>query len=317
MKALAIVGPTASGKTALAIAVAQRIGGEIISCDSMQIYRGLDIGTAKPTPQEQAAVPHHLLDILTPDAVYSAAQYGEDAYTCACDIAARGRVPVFCGGTGLYLEAVRRARHDAELSGSATVRERLLAEAEMPGGPERLYGRLLQVDPVQAAACHPHNVRRVVRALEIYEWTGIPKSQWDARTNKTPPRVDFLTVGLWFSDRALLYERIDRRVDQMLAEGLVGEARRAETAGWLREQSTVAQAIGYKELVPYLHGEEPLEAATQRLKTATRRYAKRQLTWFSQTPGLVRIYADQEGRCLPTDRLADRVIAAWAEFCTC
>ena len=279
---LAVVGCTAGGKTALAVELARRHGGEVVSCDSMQIYRGMDIGTAKPDAAEQAGVPHWMLDVADPadPGGYSCADYVRDAGAAVRDILSRGKLPILCGGTGLYLDAFLRGGTFAVTETDSALRGELTAIANREG-PEALHAMLAEVDPESAAAIHPHNVKRVIRALEIYRTTGRKKSQLDIESRTAQPPWDALVVGLRYNDRVILYRRIDHRVDAMLAGGLVEETRRLRQAGIFDVCSTAAQAIGYKELFPYLDGEMTLEEAAGVLKTATRRYAKRQITWFS------------------------------------
>lgn len=309
LKAVAVVGPTASGKTATAISLCERIGGEVISVDSMQIYREADIGTAKPTAEERARVSHHLVDFLPLSTVYSAADYGEDAFAAAKDIASRGRIPVFAGGTGLYLEAARTGRHDtAPDTKNEALRQELLSLAETEEGKELLWQRLCAVDPESAEKTHKNNLRRVIRALEIAEGTGIPKSEWDKRSREIPPRIAMKVFLLDFRDRELLYRRIDMRVDQMLDAGLLAEAEQLYRTGVFRENTTVAQAIGYKELIPYLEGKCSLKDAVEALKTATRRYAKRQLTWFRAVEGIHTVYMDEGGSMRETDAVLAEIL---------
>ena len=312
----AVVGPTASGKTALALALGKRLGAEIVSCDSMQIYREMDIGTAKPTKEEQAVLPHHLIDLLPPGTSYSAADYAADAYRAVTDILARGRLPLFCGGTGLYLEAARRGgEENSEIPGATAVREALAAEAAALG-TQALWEKLAQVDPAAAAATHPNNIRRVIRALEIYKTTGIPKSEWDRRTRERPPALHILPFMITYPDRELLYRRMDARVDEMLRAGLVEEAERLYRQGHLAPGSTAAQAIGYKELLPYLRGECDLPTARKALCLATRHYAKRQLTWFERDESIVRLPATGEGgRLRSAEELAEEALLLFQKKC--
>lgn len=307
----AIVGPTASGKTALAIALAQRLGGEIVGCDSMQIYREMDIGTAKPTAEERAAIPHHMIDFVPPGRPYSAADYATDALACIKAIRARGRVPVLCGGTGLYLSSLRRGGAPVESPPADPVlRAELAARAELPGGREELHAALAAVDPDAAAATHPNNLRRVIRALEIYRTSGRTKSEWDRLSREGERGLPLLPIGLRFQDRSLLADRIARRVASMMADGLVEEARRLFDAGLLAPTGTAAQAIGYKELLPYLRGEITLAAATESLVTATRRYAKRQMTWFAADPSVIWLTVDRpDGSLRTADDLCDEAEA--------
>ena len=288
---LAVVGPTASGKSALALALAKAWNGEIVSCDSMQIYRRMDIGTAKPTADEQAQIPHHLIDILEPEEDFSVMDYVAAADRAVADILSRGKLPILCGGTGLYLDAFLRGGEPETPEADPAVRASLQALAEEKG-EEHLHGLLREADPESADAIHPRNVRRVIRALEIYRATGVPKSEWDRRSRQHPERYDATVVGLSFTNRELLYERIERRVDQMIAEGLVAETEYLLQRGVFSVSRTAAGAIGYKELLPYCRGECDLETAIGALKTATRRYAKRQLTWFRAKPYVRWISAD-------------------------
>lgn len=282
-KVLAIVGPTASGKTALSIRLAKALDGEIISCDSMQVYRGMDIGTAKPTVAEREGIPHHLIDIAEPSESFSVADYAPLAVKAIEEIAARGKLPIFCGGTGLYLDAVLTANEYSEAGSDPALREALAREVEEKGAVA-LWERLKLEDPVSAEAIHPNNVKRVIRALEIKLLTGVPKSEWDSRSRLAPSPYDAVVLGLFYPDRSVLYERIGRRVDIMMEEGLLAEVESLVSSGRLPHGSTAAQAIGYKEMLSYLDGEGTLEEAVETLKMATRRYAKRQITWFGAKP---------------------------------
>lgn len=290
-KILAVVGPTASGKSALAVALAKALDGEVVSCDSMQIYRGMDIGTAKPTLTECGGIPHHLLDIVEPEAEFSVMDYVAAAEAAIADILARGKLPILCGGTGLYLDAVLRGGVLESPGADPTVRAALSARAAREGN-EVLHRELAAVDPEGAAAIHPNNLRRVIRALEIYMATGIPKSEWDRRSNLAPARYRAAVLGLTFQNRELLYARIERRVDEMLEMGLEQETRRLLERGVFDASRTASAAIGYKELLPYLRGECDRAAAVAELKTATRRYAKRQITWFSAKPYVMPLAVD-------------------------
>ena len=292
MKIIAIVGPTAVGKTALAIDLARELDGEIISCDSMQIYRGMDIGTAKPTKDELDLVKHHLIDIKNPDEDFSCADYATLAKEAINDIVSRGKTPIFCGGTGLYLDSVI----EIESFSSGVKDEEYRKELEIYArehGAEALHNMLREIDPESAEATHMNNIKRVIRALEIYKCTGIKKSQWDkeSKTGKAP--YDATVIFLTCKDREILYSRIEKRVDIMLSEGLLEEARRLFEGGYLREGLTASSAIGYKELIPYFKGEATLDACIERLKISTRQYAKRQLTWFTKK-NYHTIYVDEE-----------------------
>ena len=290
---LAVVGPTAIGKSALAMALAERYGGEILSCDSMQIYRGMDIGTAKPTKEEQRRVLHHLIDIREPTKNYSCYEYVKDAERIVGELTRHGVLPVFCGGTGLYLDRFLSGGLDDDNS-DASVRARLTEEAGKLGAHE-LYMRLMKIDPAAAHATHENNVKRVIRALEIYEVTGRTKTELDAATREHASPYRATVIGLRTEDRSLLYKRIDRRVDEMMEAGLLDETRRLDAAGVFAANPTAAQAIGYKELLPAVHGEVSLAEAVENLKSATRRYAKRQLTWFSAKPYVKWITVDDKG----------------------
>ena len=277
-KILCIVGPTASGKSGLALALARHFGGEIVSCDSMQIYRGMDIGTAKATPAEQGEIPHHLLDLVEPDASFSAADFVSSAQTAIADITARGKLPVLCGGTGLYLDSLLRPTAYAAPPPDPALRA-ALTEQLAKQGPDAMHARLAELDPEAAEAIHPNNAKRVLRALEICLSSGKTKSEFDAESVVGECPYDACVIGLrWPRDE--LNRRIDMRVDAMLAEGLVKETAALLSAGYLAPDTTAGQAIGYKEILPYLRGEEPLEVSAERLKIATHRYAKRQMTWF-------------------------------------
>lgn len=275
-KILVVAGPTASGKTAAGIALCQRFGGEVVSADSMQIYKHLTVGTAKPTPEEQQRVPHHLIDFLEPSENYSVAQYLEDARRAIADIASRGKLPVIVGGTGLYISSLVDNLQFADEPQDDAIRQRLWEEARQQGA-QAVWERLRQVDPASAAAIHPNNQGRVIRALEVWERTGVPMSVCQQQARSTPSPYEPLMLALTYRDRQALYRRIDLRVDIMAQNGLLEEAR------WLWEQglaSTSGQAIAYKELWDWVKGEEELPAALDRVRQNSRRYAKRQLTWF-------------------------------------
>ena len=275
----------------------------------MQIYRGMDIGTAKPTKEEQAAIPHHMIDILDPDERFSAAEYAILAEKAIEDIASRGKMPILCGGTGLYLEALRTARHGESMPTDEAFRRELRALAEREGN-DALHARLREVDRESADAIHKNNVTRVIRALEIYHLTGKPKSLFDKEAPKENPRLSVLNLTLTYLSRELLYSRIDARVDAMMREGLLEETERLFNAGALEKGSTAAAAIGYKECLGAIRGEMTEREASDALCLATRHYAKRQITWFSakeHTP----IYADGEGGMRPfEDILADALFAS-------
>ena len=281
---VAIVGPTATGKTALGVTLAKHFSGEVISADSMQIYKGLDVGTAKVTPEETCGIPHHGVDLLEPDQPFSVADFTALASRLEQEIAARGSLPILVGGTGLYVQSFLYGVRFAEEKVPSGLREQLAAELAEKGGAA-MYEELKQADPEAAAAIHPNNQVRVLRALEHYRATG--KKLSEQKAESLPPERPYrsLILGLDFPDRAALYRRIDLRVDKMLEAGLLKEAEYV----WQNRQSfrTAAQAIGYKEFFPYFEGTAPLEACADKLKQASRNYAKRQLTWFRHMDGVV------------------------------
>lgn len=274
---IAVVGPTASGKTALAIALAKELGGEIVSADSMQIYRGMDIATAKPTPEEMAEVPHHLIGFWPPEKPFSVAQYAVLAREKIDDILRRGRVPVLCGGTGLYIKAiVDHIQYEEETGGDAVLRERLRRQAQDEGNLA-VWRQLQAMDPQTAERIHPNNLGRVIRAIEVMQVSGRSIREQEERSRQAPCPYHVLQIGLRYRNRENLYERIGCRVDAMAEAGLLEEARAVRQQGLT---ATAAQAIGYKELYDWMDGTLPLEEALENLKRSTRRYAKRQLTWF-------------------------------------
>ncbi|MBQ2737261.1 MAG: tRNA (adenosine(37)-N6)-dimethylallyltransferase MiaA [Clostridia bacterium] len=303
--AIAITGPTASGKTALSLKLAEALSGEIISLDSMQIYRGMDIGTAKATADERARVRHHMLDIIPPTADFSAQDYKRLATECARDIASRGRLPIFVGGTGLYLDTLTRNMSDEVPEASRDYIDTLPYDLTTDEGREALHKRLSEVDPESALAIHKNNVRRVARALEIFDKTGKTKSYFDALSRESSD-FDILHITLDFQERELLYERIDARVGIMMSEGLLSEVRTLASEGLLKDGTTAAAAIGYKELLPAISGDETLDECVEKIKAASRAYAKRQLTWFRHSSEAHRIMCDKDGRLrTPEDILAE------------
>ena len=281
-KLLVLCGPTASGKTALGVALAQATGGEVVSADSMQIYRRMDIGTPKPTREEMGGVPHHMLDVADPAEDYSVARYVRDADACVQDILARGRLPIVVGGTGLYIDNLIAGRDFAPFTG--TWREKLQARAREEG-LSALREELRRIDPDRAEKLHPNDEKRILRALEVWYETGETITAHDARTRDLPPKYDALRVCLTFSHREDLWDRIDRRVDLMMAAGLEREVRDLLASG-VPPAATAMQAIGYKEFAAALRGEEPLAQAVAEVKLRSRQYAKRQLTWFRRTPDI-------------------------------
>ena len=278
---IVVCGPTATGKTALGIELARRLGGEIVSADSMQVYRRMDIGTAKATPREQAMVPHHMLDVAEPWEDYSVSRYVQEASRVCDGLLARGKIPVIVGGTGLYIDSLLAGRDFAgRQEGDDALRLRLDADYERIGG-EAMLERLRAFDPERAAKLHPGDRRRIVRAMEIYQLTGKTITQHDRETQALPPRYQAKTIVLSFADRADLYARIDRRVEQMVSAGLFDEVEALLKEG-LSPACTAMQAIGYKEAVQALEGSISRQEAVERIQLNSRRYAKRQLTWFGR-----------------------------------
>lgn len=282
-KIYGVVGPTASGKTAYAIELAKKCGGEVISCDSMQIYRHMDIGTAKPTKDEMDGIPHHMIDIAEPWENYSVARFVTEARSCIDDVLARGRVPILCGGTGLYFDSVIKNIDFAENESDPEYRSELQKAAEEHGN-EYVHNMLKKVDPKSAEAVHPNNLKRVIRALEIYKTTGKTKTELD-RESVRESLYNAEIYGL-NRPREELYERINKRVDIMLKNGLLDEVKNLLEMGISRD-ATSMQAIGYKELVEYFEGRCTLDAAIDKIKQESRRYAKRQLTWFKRNNEII------------------------------
>lgn len=296
---IAITGPTASGKTALSLSLAEHFSAEIISCDSMQIYKGMNIGTAKATDDERARVPHHLIDFLSPLESYSVESYRTAAIECARDISGRGRLPLFVGGTGLYIDSLTRQSSLDSPESDPKYRERILSGLKTDEDISALWERLRRVDPESAEKIHKNNIKRVIRALEIYDKTGKPKSLLDKESVKGEGEVYVGMITIDFLDRDNLYKRVDKRVDLMMEEGLLSEVESLYRSGLL-SGGTASQAIGYKEIVEYLEGKCSLNEAVEKLKLATRRYAKRQLTWFRHEKGAAVIYADRPDGGLKT-----------------
>ena len=281
-KILVIVGPTASGKTRLAVELAKAHNGEVVSADSMQIYRRMDIGTAKPTAEEMDGIPHHMIDVADPEEDFSVARYVELASACVDDILSRGKLPIVAGGTGLYVDSLLSGRTFAAFSPESSLRRELEEELAERGG-EAMLAELAKVDPEAAARLHPNDHKRIVRALEVYHSTGKTISEHNRETQALPPRYEALTIGLNFQDRADLWERIDARVDQMAANGLEREVRELLSSG-LSPACTAMQAIGYKEFVAAVEGTMTWREAEELVKLRSRQYAKRQLTWFRRNP---------------------------------
>ena len=281
-KILVIVGPTASGKTRMAVELAQRHNGEVISADSMQIYRTMDIGTAKPTKEEMGGIPHHMIDVADPEEDFSVARYVEMAARCVDDVLERGKLPIVAGGTGLYIDSLLSGRTFAPFSPDSALRGELERELAEKGGQAMLEA-LAQVDPEAAQRLHPNDHKRIVRALEVYRSTGKTITQHNRETQAIPPRYNALTIGLAFQDRQAMWRRIDQRVDEMVAAGLEDEVRRLLTSG-ISPKCTAMQAIGYNEFTQALSGEMTWQEATDVVKLRSSQYAKRQLTWFGRNP---------------------------------
>ena len=290
-KIVCVVGPTASGKTALSVALAKALNGEVISADSMQLYRGMDVGTAKVTPEEMDGIPHHMIDVAEPWESFSAARYVEMADPLLQDILHRGKTAIIAGGTGLYVDALMAGRTFAPYPETGR-RQALEQEAEVQG-MEHMLSRLKAVDPDSAARLHLADRKRIIRALEVYEETGKTITQHNLETQAVPDKYPPVGLGLTYEPRQLLYDRIDLRVDNMLEQGLLEEIRSLLDRG-IPRQCTAMQAIGYKEFLPVLDGSEQLETAVEQVKQGSRRYAKRQLTWFRRNPKIHWILQNRE-----------------------
>ena len=275
---LVICGPTASGKTALAAALGRRFGGEVVSADSMQVYRRMDIGTAKPTAGETLGVPHHMIDVADPGENYSVARYVADAVPIVDGILARGKLPIVAGGTGLYIDHLVAGRQFAPFEADSGLREALQARVRAEGLPA-LRRELEKADPDAAARIHPNDEKRTLRALEVWLSTGRTITQFDAESRALPDRYAPLTIALNFRERPCLWARIDRRVDEMMSRGLEGEVRDLLASG-LSRGCTAMQAIGYKELAAAILENRPVAEGVEEVKLRSRQYAKRQLTWF-------------------------------------
>ena len=280
---ICIAGPTASGKTALAVELAKELNGEVVSCDSMQVYRRMDIGTAKPTAQEMQGIVHHMLDVAEPDEDFSVSRYCEMASAIVDDIVARGKTAIIAGGTGLYMDSLIKGNDFAPFP-STGMREKLEAQADAEG-MEAMLRLLNSIDPDAAARLHLKDRKRIIRALEVYYETGETITEHNRKTQAIPPKYTPLWLGLDFEDRAQLYSRIDRRVDVMLEAGLVEEITNLLAEG-IPPKCTAMQAIGYKEFVDALSGNGTIEEAADQVRQASRHYAKRQLTWFRRNPNI-------------------------------
>ena len=276
-KLIVVAGPTASGKTGLAIEIAKAINGEIVGADSMQIYKYMDIGAAKPTAQERSEAVHHMIDFLEPDAEYSVADYTVQAHEVIAEIASRGKVPVMCGGTGLYINSVVDDVTFGEIDTDYEMRAELEALAKKEGA-QKLLEILSEFDEESAQKLHPNNLRRIIRAIEFYRVTGVPISEHQRQTKLRESRYEPLMLCVSW-DRKVLYERINKRVDIMLNEGLLDEVRMLMDKGYTKELNSM-KGIGYKEVMDYFNGEIAYDEMVELIKQSSRRYAKRQLTWF-------------------------------------
>ena len=277
-KVVCVVGPTASGKTKMGVAIAKRFGGEVVSVDSMQIYRGMTIGTAAPTAEEMEGVPHHMIAVADPSESWSVARYVREADPCVQDILRRGKFPVLVGGTGLWLDALVRGTDFAEGCQGGAIRT-ALQERMAREGAAALLAELRQIDPAAAEKLHLKDEKRIIRALEVWQETGETITDHDRRTREQPPRYDAVTIGLDFAHRQDLRDRIDARVDRMVEQGLLREVRALLSSG-LSPDATALQAIGYKQFLAVERGERTEAEAVEEVKLRSRQYAKRQLTWL-------------------------------------
>lgn len=288
-RVLAVAGPTASGKTWLGVELAKKYGGEVISADSIQIYKGMDIASAKPTNEEMQGIPHHLIGFLDRDVTFSAADYVRLANQKIREVLSRGNLPIIVGGTGLYIDSLLDNVRFSEGGSDEAYRKSLYTFAEAEGN-EALHRKLAEADPEAAEGIHPNNLVRVVRALEVCHITGRKFSELKKESRTVESPYDSLMIGLNYHDRQKLYDRIDLRVDEMAARGLVDEARELYDHGGMK---TAANAIGFKEFIPFFRGEENIGACIDKIKQETRRYAKRQLTWFRKNPRIQWIFLDE------------------------
>jgi len=306
-----VAGPTASGKTRCAVALCRLVGGEVVSADSMQVYSGMEILSAVPTAEEMQGVPHHLLGCVSPGTGYSADAYREDARRCISDILSRGRLPVLCGGTGLYIDAVTRPMSFSSQRSDEAMHRELLALAGEPGGRRRLHDMLRQIDPAAADTLHENDVRRVSRAIEIFRLTGMTQAEHARRDRAREGDFREIIFALdW--PREALYRRIDARVDAMLAAGLVDEVKTL-MAGADRHPTAI-QAIGYKEIAMALRGEISMEHAVYLTKKATRNLAKRQLTWFRRDPRVIWLQAEGRTPEALAGDMRERIVERFGEI---
>ncbi|MCD7827877.1 MAG: tRNA (adenosine(37)-N6)-dimethylallyltransferase MiaA [Clostridiales bacterium] len=304
IKVIAVVGPTASGKTSLGIEIAKKINGEIVSADSMQIYKGMEIATAKPTQQERTQIPHHLIDFLEPAETYSVAEYVRDAKNAIEDIVFREKNPVIVGGTGLYTDSLLEGIEFGFVPNNETVRTRLKERMEKEGSAA-LLSELRNIDPETASKLSENNKGRIIRALEVYYLTGETISEQKRKSREKESPYDAFYIGIEYKDRQNLYRRIEKRADMMIEDGLLEEAEKYINLG---EQTTAKQAIGYKELKPYFEGKITLDEAVSELKKQTRHYAKRQMTWFRRNKNIFYVYPDED------EDYVSRAVKAAEEF---
>ena len=308
-KAVCVVGPTACGKTTLGVLLAKRFGGEVVSADSMQIYRGMTIGTAAPTPQEMDGVPHHMIAVAEPEESWSAARYVQEATPVLDGILARGRLPILVGGTGLWMDAVIRGHGFAPGQAGGAVRRELEARLAREGiGP--LLSQLREADPEAAERLHPADEKRILRALEVFLETGKTITQHNRETQALPPRYDALWIGLQFANREDMRRLIDQRVDQMAREGLSEEVRALLGRG-LSKNATALQAIGYKEFLQVLEGSATEEEALAEVKLRSRQYAKRQLTWLRRNPAIHWIFWEKDRDFARALQVSTEILSAW------
>lgn len=302
---IVVAGPTASGKTRLAVELAKKHNGEVVSADSMQIYKGMSIATAKPTVEEMQGIPHHLINILDSETSFSVADYVKLAGNTIFDVYSRGKTPILCGGTGLYISSLIDNVKFDNTQNDFNIRKQLEKEA-LQYGNHYLWERLNMVDPETAAKVHENNLPRVIRGLEVFELTGMKLSQHKINSRREASPYNCCIIGITYSDRQLLYNKINIRVDEMLKNGLLDEAKYVYEN---LKTATSHQAIGYKELIPYFEGNKDLNECVDKIKQETRRYAKRQLTWFRKVDGIQWIEADKFDEYKNFIENAEKIIA--------
>lgn len=310
---IAVTGATASGKTSLSVELAKQLNTEIISCDSMQIYKGMNVGTAKPDEAEKCGIVHHMLDIVEPDEEFSAGDYAEKAGKIIDSLTEKGKISVMCGGTFLYLDTLTTVSSLSDASKNEELRRELTAFAE-ENGNSALHSLLREIDPAAADSIHENNVKRVIRAIEIYRTTGKTKTEWDTLSKEKEPPYKAHIIIIDYHNRDILYDRINRRVDIMMEMGLEAEAKELFEKGLLETGYCAAQAIGYKEFAPYFKGECSLADVVNQIKQSSRNYAKRQLTWLRRYENAIRLYGDTEnGETVSKEVLTKEAITALRE----